>query len=182
MQYLTKGECQTWTAAHQIAIGANGLPERYPSAAGSAVRFALPESPAQLNWLCRFVSASLEPRQMCLLWVSEFGTFPSSENLHLYYRLRQSYGDQGLLDKSPGHLFMPYEGADFASFLQVGIINGWEMHAFPELAYGGPDMARAVIAHDNEWIAIYHRDDSMTKEWQSELERSKYTILIDHGA
>ena len=43
------------------------------------------------------------------------------------------------------------------------------MHAFPELAYGGPYMARAVIAHDNEWVAIYHRDDSKTKDWQSDV-------------
>ncbi len=149
MRYLTKWECQDWMASHQIASESDGSPERYPSV-GPGVRFALPETPAQLNWLVRFVSASLEPRDACLLWVKEYGTFPSAENLHLYYRLRQSYGDVRLLDEAPGHLFLSYESADLASFLQVGIINGWETHVFPELMYGGPDTARSIIAHDNE--------------------------------
>jgi hypothetical protein len=177
---LTTAECQAWTAAHHIALASDGRPERYPSA-GSVVRFELPETPAQLNWLCRFISASLEPRHACLLWVKEFGTFPAAENPHLYYRLRQSYGDSGLLEDAPGHLFLSHEQADFTSFLQVGILNGWEMHAFPELAYGGLDTARVVIAHDNEWIAIYHREVSRTREWRLELERSKYTILVENG-
>jgi hypothetical protein len=163
---------------HQVAIGRDGSPERYPSA-GAAVRFEVPQRPTQLHWLCRFVSESLEPRYTCLLWVKESGTFPSAENLHLYYRLRQSYGDLRLIEDAPGHLFLQHEAADCTSFLQIGIINGWEMHLFPELAYGGGDTARAVIAHDNEWIAIYHREVSITDDWRSELERSKYTILSE---
>jgi hypothetical protein len=178
MRYLTRTECQTWAVTHQVALGDDGVPERYPSA-GSVVRFELPQMATQLTWLCRFVSGSLEPRRTCLLWVKEFGTFPQGENLHIYYRLRQSYGDLGLLEDAPGHLFLQHEAADCASFLQIGIINGWEMHVFPELAYGDPDTARAVIAHDNEWIAMYHRDMSTTKDWRSELEQAKYTILVD---
>lgn len=180
MRYLTQTECQAWTAEHGISIRPDGVPERYPSA-GPVVRFELPKEPMQLHWLCRFVSECLEPRYTCLLWVKEFGKSPMTDNLHLYYRLRQSYGDLRLLEDAPGHLFLPYEEADFVTFLQVGIINAWEMHLFPELAYGDPDTARAIIAHDNEWIALYHREMSTMDEWRSRLARTQCTLLTDRS-
>jgi hypothetical protein len=110
------------------------------------------------------------------LWVKEFGIFPSNENLHLYYRLRQSYGDFRLLREAPGHLFLEYEDADLASFLQLGIVSGWDMHVFPELAYGERDTARAVICHD-EWISLHHRQDWAIKEWRESLQQAKYRLL-----
>jgi hypothetical protein len=100
----------------------------------------------------------MKPRFSCLLWVSEFSIHPSNENLHLYYRMRQSYGEIRLLNEAQGHLFLDYEDAELASFLQMGIVNGWEMHVFPELAYGESDTARAIICHD-DWIALHHRQD-----------------------
>jgi hypothetical protein len=90
MKYMTVSECQAWVASQEVAIGVNGLPERYPDLR-SVLRFELPHAPHQLAWLCRFISRALKPRHVSLLWVKEFGTFPSTENLHLYYRLRQSY-------------------------------------------------------------------------------------------
>lgn len=176
MRYLTSNECAEWCTGHGIQLGSDGLPERYPPNTGGVVAFYLPETPGQLTWLCRFVSLSLKPRRECLLWVKEFSIFPSSENLHLYYRLRQSYGDLRLLHEANGHLFLDYEEADLASFLQIGIVNGWDMHVFPALAYGEPDTARAVICHD-EWIALHHRQESAIKEWRESLHKAKYRLM-----
>jgi len=181
MKYMTVSECQAWVAFQRVTIGGDGLPERYASL-GPVLRFELPQAPHQLAWLCRFISRSLMPRHVSLLWIKEFGTFPSTENLHLYYRLRQSYSDHRLLDEAPGHFFLEHEAADLETFLLVGIINGWEMHLFPELAYGESDTARAVIAHDNEWIALYHRDRSTVQEWQKEIEQASYTVLVEGAA
>jgi hypothetical protein len=112
-----------------------------------------------------------------MLWIKEFGTFPSAENLHLYYRVRQSYGDRRLLKEAPGHSFVEHDDADLQTFLLMGIVNGWEMHLFTKSA-AEPSPARAVIAHDNEWIALYHRDAAVVNEWQQHIE-GKYTVLMD---
>jgi hypothetical protein len=56
------------------------------------------------------------------------------------------------------------------------------MHLFPELAYGESDTARAVVAHDNEWIAMYHRDPATVTEWRQQVERAKYTVLAERTA
>jgi len=108
--------------------------------------------------------------------VTDFGIFPSNENLHLYYRLRQSYGDLRLLREATGHLFQEYEDADLASFLQLGIVNGWDMHVFPDLQYGEPDTARAFLCHD-EWISLHHLQDWAIKEWREQLQKAKYRFL-----
>jgi hypothetical protein len=139
------------------------------------VPFYLPETPGQLTWLCRFISEALKPRYECLLWVKAVGTL-SAENLHLYYRLRQSYGDQRLLREAPGHLFLEHEDADLASFLQLGIVNAWDMHVFPELAYGENDTARAVICYD-EWIALHHRQEWAINEWREDLQKAKCRFI-----
>jgi hypothetical protein len=56
--------------------------------------------------------------------ISEWGIWPSSENWHIYYKLRQSYGDHHSLAEAPGHLFLEHEAEDLASFLQLAMLNG----------------------------------------------------------
>jgi hypothetical protein len=62
---------------------------------------------------------------VCLLWVTEFGVWPSMENRHLYYRLRESYQNRDSLAEAPGHLFGRYEISDAVSFLDVTLRCGW---------------------------------------------------------
>jgi hypothetical protein len=175
MRFLTVDESRHWAKAHEIELGSNGLPEREPAGL-KTLRFGFPPTPPQLNWLARFLAFSLKPRHSCLLWITVFGIFPSSENQHLYYRLRQSYGDLRLLDEAPGHLFLEYEDADLATFIEVGILNGWDVHVLPELAYGVPDTARVFVCHD-EWLALLHRSPDTIAEWRQHLERAKYRLF-----
>lgn len=108
---------------------------------------------AQLTSFCQQLERALQPREACLLWVTDWEIWRSSENLHLYYRLRQSYGDYRLLDEAPAHLFLDYEAADLVSFLEVGIICGWDIHLIPFVGY-----ARAFVSHDE--FAEFAADDA----------------------
>ncbi len=78
-----------------------------------------------------------------LLWITEHSIWSASENLHLYYRLRQGYKDQQLLHDKPGHLFQGYETAELATFLQIALLNGW----------GG-----YVLSHANEMNLFFSHD------------------------
>ena len=55
-------------------------------------------------------------------------------------------------------------------------MNGWDMHVFPELAYGELDSARAIICHD-EWISLHHRQDWAINEWRESLEKANYQVM-----
>lgn len=175
MRFLTIDESRNWSNARGVALDPRGEPTREPHGL-KPLRFEFPTTPPQLNWLAQFIGLSLKPRHGCLAWITVFGIFPSSENQHLYYRLRQSYGDLRLLEEAPGHLFLEYEEADLATFIGVSILNGWDVHVLPELAYGEPDTARAFICHD-EWVALYHRDSATVAEWRQQLNRAQYQLL-----
>lgn len=137
MHFLTAPEARAWCEG-RVPLTDAGLPERPGRAARHARGPAAPEVA-----FARQVEAAIRPWAECLLWVTEAGVWPSSENLHLYYRLRQSYGDRRRLADAPGHLFLDYEAADLVSFLQVGVLCGWDMHLVPAEPY-----ARAFVSHD----------------------------------
>jgi hypothetical protein len=138
MRFFTSAECREWCAAHAVLRASED---------GAVQRHA--RTPARTDVaFCRALEQVLQPRDRCLLWVTDWGVWRSSENLHLYYRLRQSYGDVRLLEEAPGHLFLSHESADLVSFFQVGLLCGWDMHLIPAEGYG-----RAFMSHD-EFVAF----------------------------
>jgi hypothetical protein len=127
MRFYTKEECEQWLAGREREL---------PDTADSSTR-QFPY-PARLGGLCfaaQWIAAEQTYRSPALLWITDWGTWPSSENWHLYYKLRQSYGDQRLLEEAPGHLFLGYETEDLASFLQLAMLNGWDGYLFTEANY-----------------------------------------------
>ena len=90
--------------------------------------------------------------------------------------VRLQYGDARLLREAMGHLFLEYEDADLASFVQLGIVNGWDLHLFPQLAYGEADTARIVISHDR-WFCLHHKQEFALKQWRESLEKAQYELL-----
>jgi len=95
------------------------------------------------------MATQLRYRQSALLFLTEWDIWAGSENWHLYYKLRQSYGDNRLLDDAPGHLFLPHEAEDLASFLQLSMLNGWGGYVLTEANY-----VNAFFSHD-EFIDFF---------------------------
>jgi hypothetical protein len=82
-------------------------------------RIQYPAEPYRVFSVAHWVASVLTYRKPALLFVTEWDIGPSSENWHLYYKLRQTYGDNRLLRDAPGHLFLEHEAEDLASFLQL---------------------------------------------------------------
>src|SRR5215207_7196291 len=100
MHFLTVPNATEWCRGI-VPLTGDGLPER-PSHAGVYAR-----GPASVDVaFCRQLERALQPRDACLLWVADWGIWEG--NLHLYYRLRQSYGDRRRLEDAPAHLFLDY--------------------------------------------------------------------------
>jgi hypothetical protein len=79
-------------------------------------------------WLSGLVASKLEPFDQCLLWVTLWGVWSSSENWHLFYRLRETYGEGRPLWDAPGHLFLKHESADLATFIQLTLFSEWDFY------------------------------------------------------
>jgi hypothetical protein len=144
MRFLTLPEAKAW-CIDRVPLTERGFPT-HPSQERPYARAPVSTDSA----FCRQLEQALQPREACLLWVTDWGIWRSSENLHLYYRLRQSYGELRLLEEAPAHLFLDYEAADLISFLQVGLLCGWDMHLIPAVGY-----ARLFVSHDEfvEFVA-----------------------------
>jgi hypothetical protein len=132
VNFLTSEECQKYCVDFGLQTPMNdawtaGLfchSVRYPSEAHRY--FVLSQVLSEHCW------SPGSPFDQCLLWVENPMIWPSSNNLHLYYRLRQSYGDNRLIDQTPGHLFLRHEQSDLTSFIHIGMLFGWDMHVVPQ--------------------------------------------------
>lgn len=80
--------------------------------------------------LARLFASCLSHHSQTMLWITEFGVWASSENNHLYYRLRRSYEDFRAIYEAPGHLFLKHEQEDLITFTQLAILSGWGGYIF----------------------------------------------------
>jgi hypothetical protein len=143
MRFLPKHEAaelaQQITSSPTVLSDPHSAMESFP---GLQVVFEA-ESAGRFYWLAQQIAASLEYFDWCLLCVTQTEVWPSSENLHLYYALRRSYGEQGEIDQTPGQKFLRHELADLVSFIHIGMLNGWDM-----LLCTSHDYGRVFVSHD----------------------------------
>jgi hypothetical protein len=142
MRFYTKEECETWLSGRERVLldATSGI---------QTERLNYPSEPHRIFFIARWIATTLTFQRPSLLWITEWGIWPSSENWHLYYKLRQTYGDHRLLHDAPGHLFLEYESEDFASFLQIATLNGWGGFVLTEAHY-----VNAFFSHD-EYIDFF---------------------------
>src|ERR1041384_3461789 len=98
MRCLTKKEANELSASVVWPYDPKNPPKKvFGVSAGVPVNFT------RIFWFSGALVASLNKFDSCLLQVTTWGVWPSSENLHLFYRLRESYGERRLLNEAPGH-------------------------------------------------------------------------------
>jgi hypothetical protein len=148
VQFYTPQECEEWLRSRQ-----RSKPDSVPKA---VVRVTYPPESHRVFFAAQWIAQSLTYRQPTLLWITEWGIWPSSENWHLYYKLRQTYSDQRLLQEAPGHLFLDHETEDLASFLQVAMLNGWGGYVLTEF-----DQVNAFFSHDEYVDFFAQRDENL---------------------
>ena len=156
MQLYTHQQCDEWLSGRQ---------RERPDAVTRArcERVAYPSVPHGIYGFARWFATTLTYRQPALLWITEWDIWPSSENWHLYYKLRHSYGDQRLLQDAPGHLFLGYEAEDLGTFLQVAMLNGWGGYVLTEANY-----ANAFFSHD-AYIDFFAEQEDILLQFRQAL-------------
>ena len=148
MFFRTSAECYELAKALGFDVGpAEGSLDRGGTGTESA---RLTYEGVRLNpyILARNILSWFGQTRYCLLWITEFGIWPSSENLHMYYTIRRSYNDLRSLMDAPGHVFLGYEEPDILTFLQMTIQFGWG-----GFMLGTPNLRYMMISHD-EWILL----------------------------
>lgn len=175
MWCLTPAESDAWCAAGGFAVEPGGRPARHAGRFQVVVavgRLAW----SQLTWIGGFVGYSVEPFDQCLFRPTLTGAWPSSENWHLFYRLRESYGERRRLEDAPGHLFLAHERADLATFVAVALLCGWDFFLLPR-----PARTSAVAGHDG-FLHLYTDDLAAAETAKASLARANIDFAVDVGA
>jgi hypothetical protein len=177
MRFLTDEQARDWVRAGEPPrLDHHGSPCLTPPDF-HALQFLFTREPApRLFWLSRRIVAALDHWDWCLLWVRLSGVWASSENLHLYYRLRQSYGDLRHLEEAPGHLALRHEEVDVTTFLQVAMMNGWDAYLLTS-----HDYARAFVSHD-EYGEISIPKGTGLEPLRKELASGKLSVKVLESA
>jgi hypothetical protein len=142
MRFYTAAECDEWLSGRERV-----KPDLAPNV--SAARSSYPTQFYRIFFVAHWIASKLTYRQPAMLLITEWGIWPSSENWHLYYKLRRTYGDNRLLHEAPGHLFLEHEAEDLASFLQISMLNGWGGYLLTAANY-----VNAFFSHD-EYIDFF---------------------------
>ena len=145
---MTNEEARTW-ASRLLSPDDSSLYPQVPAPGHASLRYEFEREPGhRLFYLAREVVRALGPFHDCLLWATETGVWPSNENLHLYYRLRNSYGDHHTVEERPGTLVLEHEAVDLVSFVHLGMLFGWDMLLLTSHDYG-----RVFVSHDG-WFEL----------------------------
>lgn len=156
MRFYSVEQCEAWLTSRQWR-----RPDELRDMKVERVNY--PPEPYRLYYVARWMATELPERTPVLLWITEWGIWPSSENWHLYYKLRHSYGDNRLLDEAPGHLFLEHEAEDMASFLQLAMLNGWGGYLLTHA-----NSVNAFFSHD-EYIDFFAQRESDLSEVRAAL-------------
>jgi hypothetical protein len=156
LRFYTKDECESWLSGKE-----RRKPDLTPGVHVERIQY--PPEPYRVFCIAHWIASALTYRRPTLLLITEWGIWPSSENWHLYYKLRQTYGDNRLLHEAPGHLFLEHESEDLASFLQVSMLNGWGGYVLTQANY-----VNAFFSHD-EYIDFFAEHSENLSDVRKEL-------------
>ncbi|HEU4882580.1 MAG TPA: hypothetical protein VFT45_10055 [Longimicrobium sp.] len=89
----------------------------------------------------------------CLLWITGWGVWPSSEDWPRYYALRARHGQRLSIDVAPGHLVTPADAGEFSELLLQVLEQGWDAVVLP--ARDGRVLPlRVAVSHDG-WVDVH---------------------------
>lgn len=77
MRFYTQHECEEWLSSRQ-----RRKPDAMPELRSE--RIGYPPEPHRVFFVAHWMATSLTCRMPALLWITEWGIWPSSENWHLY--------------------------------------------------------------------------------------------------
>ena len=149
MQFLEKSELEEWCIEHQVS-----LPLSEADGAVASTRFfgqaVTPRG--QEAAVVTAVLAELGQWDECLLWIQEWGIWPSSENWPAYYAERGVHGERRSVQVAPGHLALREDSEALATFLRITLENAWEAYVVPVVA--GHSTGRWVHASHDEFVEV----------------------------
>jgi hypothetical protein len=102
------------------------------------------------------ILAALGRWDECLLWVTAWGIWPSSEDWPRYYALRARQGCRASIDTAPAHLARRGDEAELRELVLQVLENGWDATLLIDVG-GALAPRRIQLSHDG-FVTLFTRD------------------------
>jgi hypothetical protein len=114
--------------------------------------FQIPADSGRKTNISKAIGSLLNFPEESLLWINEFGIWPSCEDLYLFDAFRKSIGEDLPLYMKPGHLFVNTDLNIVKSLIAITLYFVWGAIVIPD-----SKKFLIRISHD-EYISIYSKD------------------------
>ena len=167
MRFLRQVECAEWCQKRRLPLPAE-LSRKKSSNRFATEEFSIPNDAGRRVSLCRLLwSVATGPAPATrLVWIDEFGVWPSGEHMPLFHRLRASLGETRNLFDVPGHLCEEGDEDDGLSVLSVSALFLWDCYVYSE------NEVIVALSHD-EYGTIYEA----TANPETRAALTKYGVL-----
>ena len=152
MKALSVEAVKNWLRASSL-LGAQGQVD-LKGFLGSAY-MKLPDETGRKTNLAKVLADSFRSTKDGLLWINEYGIWPSSENRLIFYALRRVIGEEHPLEDAPGHVFGAEDTELLSAMLAVVLYFSWGAL----LARGDLGLI-ARISHD-DYVDFYGSADAL---------------------
>jgi hypothetical protein len=124
MRVLSRQEAAAWCREHHVALSDRGLPER----SDADLKFEIPCGAQKRVYLVKQAMEAFADEPSYLVWFDDWSVWPSGQRMHVFDRLRLSYGETRRLIDSPGHVFDQKEIEDATSFVTIAALFLWDCY------------------------------------------------------
>lgn len=124
MKTLSKQEAVPWCQTMGIALSEQALPDR----AGADLNFKIPEDAQKRIALAKQAMEAFTDEPAILVWFNDWAVWPSGQRMHIFDRLRLSYGETRQIIDAPAQLFRREELEDAISFVVIAVLFLWDCY------------------------------------------------------
>jgi hypothetical protein len=160
MEFLEISEVSKWAEVHGLLMGEEfniqlpALPLTFRDAYAEGRRSGREQQAAKE--LIHYLGIWNE----CLVWITGWGVWPSSEDWPKFYAWRGSFGERRSLNTAPGQLFEQHERQILEELLIFIMENAWDANILCSVV-GRADKVFGKISHDE----LYEVFGEPTGEW-----------------
>jgi hypothetical protein len=152
VEFLEGNQIRAWAVAHGLA-SAKGRELRLPELPVVYRRqYAHGRRSGEEAAAAADLSARLGEWDECLVVITLWNVWPSSEDWPAFYAWRGARGERRSLNIAPGHLLSRSEQVLLTELLTLVMENAWDADMLPSW-HGQATSLRAKICHD-EWCEI----------------------------
>lgn len=106
MKTIDQAQVLDWLSKRELQDSSGSV--NYPGSI-QAVRSGIPTDSGRKTVLSRVIASMFAEDEEALLWINEFGIWPSAEDWNLFEGFRLSLGEAKAVQEKPGHLFSKSE-------------------------------------------------------------------------